>query len=300
VKLLKILAFGAVGYACFFFPILLGLFGFWLCRLLGLSSYASKMVGTALFSICPMLLMGHALASARAAKLKPKSVRPESDGSNVRELPSSAYDQIIEIWKTSIDVQQHFNGLELQIRNFAVTLLVAILGATAFALKEHYVVSIFGSTFSLAVAICLAGVAGLLGFYFMDRHWYHRLLIGSVKQTIAIERTVRSKVPELSLSQAIGDESPLFWGPFEIHSSEKIDIFYSLGLAILVLLAWVLLLADNNVGQTIQSPPSVASPAQSEGTLIHNYVIGACNKRTNVSSPRKKKEPAPCQNLKNQ
>jgi hypothetical protein len=300
VKLLKILGFGAVGYACFFFPVLLGLFGFWLCRFFGLSSYTAKVVGTALFSICPMLLMGHALASARATKLKPKSVHHDPDGSDVRELPSSAYDQIIEIWKTSVDVQQHFNGLELQIRNFAVTLLVTILGATAFALKEHYVVSIFGSTFSLAVAICLAGAAGLLGFYFMDRHWYHRLLIGSVKQTIAIERTVRSKVPELALTEAIGNESPLFWGPFEIHSSEKIDIFYSLGLAILVLLAWVLLLAGNDAGQPIQNPPSATSPAQSEGTLIHNYVIAECNKRPKLSSPRKKKEPAPCQNLKNQ
>ena len=43
---------------------------------------------------------------------------------------------VMDAWKMSGDVQQHFNDLELRIRNYGVTLLVAVLCATAFALKE--------------------------------------------------------------------------------------------------------------------------------------------------------------------
>ncbi len=197
-KLLKkVLVFGVLGYVCLFLPVLLAVIGYWLFRLFGLPIYTAKLFGTALLSLCPMLLIGQALARAREAKTKSKQISPTPAQTSGREdppaqtvegePPGKEYEQIIDIWKTSLEVQQHFNDLELQIRNFAVTLLVAVLGATAFALKEHYAISIFGSTFSLAVAICLAGVPGLLGFYFMDRHWYHRLLIGSVKQAISIE-----------------------------------------------------------------------------------------------------------------
>jgi len=42
----------------------------------------------------------------------------------------------------------------------------------------------------------------------MDRYWYHRLLVGSVNHGINIERKYRDDIPELSLSDAIGKESP--------------------------------------------------------------------------------------------
>jgi hypothetical protein len=246
-----------------------------------------------LLTFSPVLLLANALRRARSAKLRRTSDAAGPVPDQNQELPGSSYDQIIEIWKKAVDVQQHFNGLELQIRNFAVTLLVAILGGTAFALKEHYTVAVFGATFSLAVAICLAGVPGLFGFYFMDRHWYHKLLIGSVNQTVAIERSVKAKVPALGLSEAIGHESPVTWGPFEIHSSEKIDIFYSVGLFILVLLAWVLLFAGDSGGIPTNGQTPTA-PGSSESTLIQNYVTTECNSGIRSARP-KKKGTAPCQ-----
>lgn len=210
-----------------------------------------------LLSSCLVAIASHLLWVCYRNKKNRKSADPDAVDQSI--LPGEEYKQIIDIWKASVEVQQHFNDLELRIRNFAVTLLVGVLGATAFALKEHYVISLFGFTLSLAVGICLAGVPGLMGFYLMDRHWYHRLLLGAVSQTVKIEKKFSEKIPELSLTHAIGGKSPVTWGPFEIHSSEKIDIFYCGGLAILLLLSWLLLLIGTDPPQ-----PMVIQPPHSE------------------------------------
>jgi len=60
------------------------------------------------------------------------------------------------MWKTTVVVQQHFNDLELRIRNFAVTLLVTVIGAAALALKEHYVIKLAGTDFPLSTRVLKA------------------------------------------------------------------------------------------------------------------------------------------------
>lgn len=52
-----------------------------------------------------------------------------------------------------------------------------------------------------------AGAASL--FYFMDRHWYHRLLLGAVIHAGKIEAKYEKELPELSLGKAIADKSPV-------------------------------------------------------------------------------------------
>jgi len=166
--------------------------------------------------------------------------------------PSFTADHVLDAWKTSMEVQQHFNDLELRIRNFAVTLLVTVVGAAAFALKEHYDVTLFGQRFTLAVAVLLAGILGWLAFYFMDRHWYHRLLLGAVFHTVDNIEKPHAAFPEIALSRRIGAESAIpvwklknarngrtHW--MEIHSSEKIDLFYAAGLLFLMILAALVL-----------------------------------------------------------
>jgi hypothetical protein len=44
--------------------------------------------------------------------------------------------QRIEIWKTIVDTQQHFNTLQVQLRNFSLTLLTAVFTVIGFAIKE--------------------------------------------------------------------------------------------------------------------------------------------------------------------
>jgi hypothetical protein len=148
----------------------------------------------------------------------------------------------LEMWKTAVTVQQHFNDLELRIRNFAVTLLVTVIGAAALALKEHYVIKMAGTDFPLAAGLLFVGIIGWLAFYFMDRFWYHRLLIASVLHAADIETRFADTSPELGLTKAIGRGSAWRIGKFSIRSSERIDLFYALGLTVLVVLIIFLIL----------------------------------------------------------
>ena len=140
----------------------------------------------------------------------------------------------IEIWKTIIDVQKHFNELEMRIRNVAVTVLAAFLAAAGFTMKENIHVTLWIGRVSLTSLVLLGAALCWLAFYGMDRFWYHRLLIGSVKQGLVAEDVLAVTYPEIRLTKAIGDESPTQIGSWQVHSSRKIDIFYWL-IALLLL-----------------------------------------------------------------
>lgn len=114
---------------------------------------------------------------------------------------------VIDVWKKTVEVQQHFNDLELRIRNFALTLLVGILGGTAFAIQQGFRVTAGPYQLSLASLLLLVGFVAWVGFYVLDRHWYHRLLVGSVEHGQSIEDAHCSQLPELSLAHAISDAS---------------------------------------------------------------------------------------------
>lgn len=141
----------------------------------------------------------------------------------------------IEIWKTIIDVQKHFNELEMRIRNVAVTVLAAFLAAAGFTMKENIHVTLWVGRISLTSLVLFGAALCWLAFYGMDRFWYHRLLIGSVKQGLIAEDALAATYPEIRLTKAIGDESPIEIGSWQVHSSRKIDIFY--WLIALILLA---------------------------------------------------------------
>ncbi|PZU06709.1 hypothetical protein [Sphingomonas sp.] len=151
----------------------------------------------------------------------------------------SASDDIqIEIWKTIIDVQKHFNELEMRVRNVAVTVLAAFLAAAGFTMKENMHVALGCAQISLTSLVLAGGTLCWLAFYGMDRFWYHRLLIGAVRQGMIAEDALAERYPAIRLTKAIGDASPIKIGRIRVHSSRKIDIFYLL-IAILLALAAV-------------------------------------------------------------
>ena len=43
---------------------------------------------------------------------------------------------VIDVWKKIIDVQQHFNEIELKIRNLFITVMAAIISAVALVLER--------------------------------------------------------------------------------------------------------------------------------------------------------------------
>lgn len=95
---------------------------------------------------------------------------------------------LVDVWKQTIEVQQHFNDIVLRIRNLALTLLLAVFGAAALALRENIHILVLGQRLSLATAVLAVGAVGWSAFYFIDRYWYHQLLVGAVIHGEALER----------------------------------------------------------------------------------------------------------------
>jgi len=166
----------------------------------------------------------------------------------------------VDIWKKTVDVQQHFNDLELRIRNFAITIMAGVLGLAAYAIKENLTTQLLNRQISLAAIVLVLGLLPWFGFYFMDRHWYHRLLYGAVHHGKFIEDRLGKVLPELALTESIGKYSPIriwrwlkpdttwYWKNREMHSPQKINAFYSVGFLLLVLLSVFCFFAIKPVG----------------------------------------------------
>lgn len=156
----------------------------------------------------------------------------------------------IEVWKKVVDVQQHFNEIEMKIRNFAISLLVTVLGISSFASREH---QYWGATLFL-----IAGLIGWFAFYLMDRHWYHRFLSAAGKQANRIEEKWKGTLPEMGLSSEITASSPIVLlkksKGIRIDSARKINIFYLFGAVILLIFLGGLLL-QNHAETTTQITP---------------------------------------------
>lgn len=116
---------------------------------------------------------------------------------------------IIEIWKTVVDVQKHFNDIAMRIRGLFITIVLALAAAQGFLMEKKLSFELGEVKILYANLIPILGVVGTYLFYFMDKYWYHRLLVGSVKQGIFIEKKYAKELPELGLSAKIGEESPV-------------------------------------------------------------------------------------------
>lgn len=161
-------------------------------------------------------------------------------------IPAHQIPHIIEIWKKTVAVQQHFNDLEMRIRNYAITVLGVLLGAAGFAIKEKVFVKVLDADINIAVFIILVAIIIWFSFWFMDQHWYHRLLYGSVRHGMKIENALRRELPEIALTDSIGKESPLIICNREIHSRHKMYGFYFIIGSIL--LTFLMLLLSPKIG----------------------------------------------------
>lgn len=166
--------------------------------------------------------------------------------------------EIIEIWKTVIGVQMHFNDISMRIRSMFVTILLALFASLGFLLDKKIGLSIGKYQVQFAAILPLFGIFGAYLFYFIDRYWYHRLLVGSVKQGRVIEKKYKSQFPELLLTEAIGEESPheprrltkflakmivsdeKFLNTGKLHSEAKVEFFYKSVMVALLITAIII------------------------------------------------------------
>ena len=124
----------------------------------------------------------------------PEADAPPAEGMRVEERAKL----LMEAWKKTVDVQQHFNDTEMRIRNLALTIIGAVV---AFA----RVLDVGGDHSGHLVnpGLLFLALTVLVGaFWFMDRHWYHRLLLGAVLEGAELER----RLTELGVQVGLGTQ----------------------------------------------------------------------------------------------
>lgn len=179
-------------------------------------------------------------------------------------------------------MQKHFNDIEMRIRALFITMVLATAAAQGFLMEKGLSFELGKLKLLYATFVPLIGALGTFLFYFMDRYWYHRLLVGAVQHAIFIETTHQTEMPELSLSASIGRASPIelnlwitrliarvvvredrFKKTGALHSDGKIELFYKPIAYLFVILFGVTALL---VGVLIDNVPS--------GLVIWNYFAG--------------------------
>lgn len=169
----------------------------------------------------------------------------------------------IEIWKKCVDVHQHFNDLEMRIRNFAITVVGALLAAVSFTLQQGLQTKIFGATIPAGVGLVAAAFFAWSGFFLMDRYWYHVLLKGAVNHSAKIEKRYANSIPEIGLGKTISEASGnvVILG-VTMNSNRRLEVFYAGGAIILAILFFLLLSATPQPATKSLAEP--IAPAASE------------------------------------
>ena len=144
-------------------------------------------------------------------------------------------------------------------------MILALSAAIGFLAEKDLKIAFGNVIVHYAMLIPIAGMIGTLMFYFMDRYWYHRLLIGSVIHGSSIERRHRFEIPEIGPTVAIADNSPIkltrritrwlanlvvthdaYKEDETLHSTGKIELFYK-PIVYLFLLVFVVMLLGRGV-----------------------------------------------------
>lgn len=151
----------------------------------------------------------------------------------------------IEVWKKIIDVQMHFNDLCLRIRALALTALTFTYGATFVTLEKAIPIkfpSVHGKH-SPATIVALIGLILWIAFWFIDAHWYHRLLRGAVAEGKELEAILGKHGIYANLTVEIEKASQIHNFPKlgiknkKIRAGTKLNYFYGISALPLLILA---------------------------------------------------------------
>ncbi|BAX51825.1 hypothetical protein PDPUS_1_00450 [Photobacterium damselae subsp. piscicida] len=84
----------------------------------------------------------------------------------------------VDVWKKVVDVQQHFNDLEMKVRNFGFLIISAFISAIGVSLKSQYSAVVFD--YNVPVAAFLSfGALVLWCFGCLDFGLFHGCLLVS-------------------------------------------------------------------------------------------------------------------------
>ncbi len=133
--------------------------------------------------------------------------------------------QVVEAWKKVVDVQQHFNDIQMRIRTVAVTVMTAIVGGSGYAANAKWEIDLPWFSFCASILILLAGIVAMAAFWYMDR-WYHIFLRASVAHGMKIEKMHVTNMEELGLATAITEASHNTQLVIGKTSVDRLNVFY--------------------------------------------------------------------------
>ncbi|MCH2256925.1 MAG: SH3 domain-containing protein [Alteromonas sp.] len=114
---------------------------------------------------------------------------------------------LIEYWKQSTQVQQHFNDVSMKVRNFAVVVFSAFLTGVGLSIHKDIFLEVMGLQLNAAVLFAFVGMFVTQLIHFMDTYWYHVFLKAAVSETLKLEREIKTVLKINSLSGAISSGS---------------------------------------------------------------------------------------------
>lgn len=200
-------------------------------------------------------------------------------------------DAHLQLWKESVGVQMHFNDIGWRIRALALTVLTFTLGAIGFVYINLAPTRVFGWQVSPAAFLPLLGAGLWCAFWFADRGWFHKLLIGSVKEGTDQERILTAHGVPTKLGTYITDASPIRFKKWkrkgnlvEWHSSFKLNLFYGLGLV---------LLGATMLAIFFYGPASLPAKQEQPRPVVNNNITVVPPAPAPSNAPSAPAEPAP-------
>lgn len=157
----------------------------------------------------------------------------------------------LETWKKTVDVQKHFNDLQLKIRNYSIVLIGAMTAAIGFTFQLKMETAIFGGDYPTGIFFVVASLFAWAAFYIFD-FGYHSLLKGAVDHAAKIEKQYEQKIPGIGLGITISHASKdvKYFG-FKVNSTIRLNLFYIIGGV--MLLGLLLGLATSTIDHDIKN-----------------------------------------------
>lgn len=152
----------------------------------------------------------------------------------------------INIWSKCIDIQMHFNSLNLTIKSLAITGFTFFIAGIGYLYKEK----VYLEEVNVLMWFSLMGALIISLFYFIDRHWYHQYLratsmhIASIEEQQVLDEDLKKA---LLVSKRISEESkkPLYG--IMMSSVARTRLFYfTLFVPFIIISFYAFIKHDNN------------------------------------------------------
>lgn len=141
-------------------------------------------------------------------------------------------ERAVQVWKTSIEVQMHFNELIMRNRTIVTSFITTIFGAAAYALKDANIsLDLMKYTLPVSALIILFGVFFLIAYAVLDYCYYQHMLFGAVDYTEKMDQRYWN---DLGLTTAITKQTSRTRAKWSLFIFYAILIFFGLAAFFLI------------------------------------------------------------------